>query len=69
MKWIKAKDRFPENGNPKSLTDVTFRLIADKSPITGIWAFHQNCIELNNCGAICGDEIIYEEIEWLDETE
>lgn len=68
MKWVKADERFPIDGKPESLEDVTLRLIEGKYPVTDIWRFHEKVIELNNHGSICGDEISYNEIEWLDES-
>ena len=69
MKWIKANEKFPKEGNPESLSEVTFRRISDKSPITNIWKFHDTNIELENYPSICGESIYYGEVEWLDESE
>lgn len=67
--WVKALDGFPVKNKPESLQDVTFRTIDNKEPVTRIWQFHENFIELNNETSICGDEIPYSNIEWLKESE
>lgn len=68
MKWVKASERFPEQVNPESLSNVTFRRISDKSPVTDIWKFHDTNIELGNGSSICGETIYYDDVEWLDES-
>lgn len=63
MEWVNANERFPIDGDPSSLNNVTFRLKESKSPITNIWAFHEHNIELE-----LGESIYYNQIEWLDES-
>ena len=68
MKWIKASERLPVDGQPDSIESKTFREIDSKRPITDIWKFHADCIELNNYPSISGNEIPFTNVEWLDET-
>lgn len=66
--WVNAAQRFPKENIPESLDDVTFRVISNKRPVSDIWKFYSDKIELENGSSICGEEIKYSEIEWLDES-
>ena len=70
MKWVKASERFPVEGDPSSLDRVIMRKIYERlsNVIVDVVYYGELYVEISTHPLMVEEVIYYDNIEWLDET-